>query len=102
MRSATTVRAPSGGAVSPSLSVGGCGFLQACLFFNKTEQRYLASGMSAAVGAAICVAGTPAACVVAAAVVAMATIYVNDHGVCNGKRLRVQFLPYIHVDGCVR
>ena len=79
-----------------AISVGGCGFLRACVYFNRTEQRYIAAGSGAAVGAAICIAGTPAACVVAATLIAIAiaNVYINDRGgICSGS-LRVQFLPY--------
>ena len=44
--------------------------------------------------AAICVGGTPAACVVAGALVGIASMYINERGgICNGA-LRVQFLPF--------
>lgn len=83
------------------LSVGGCGFLRLCIYFNRTEQRYIAAGAGAAVAAAICIAGTPAACVVAATLVAIAGVFISDRGgICSG-RLRVQILPYPGRPRCV-
>lgn len=86
---------------SRHLSVGGCGFLRLCVYFNRTEQRYIAAGASAAIAAAICIAGTPAACVVASTLVAIASVYISDRGgICSG-RLRVQVLPYPGRPRCV-
>ena len=84
-----------------SLSVGRCGFLRLCIYFNRTEQRYIAAGSGAAVAAAICIAGTPAACAVAAALVAMANVFISDRGgICRG-RLRLQVFPYPGRPRCV-
>ncbi|UQB05749.1 hypothetical protein [Clavibacter nebraskensis] len=53
--------------------------------FNKTDQTALASGAGAALGAAICFAG-PVACGIAATVIAVALVYINDRGLCAGNR----------------
>jgi hypothetical protein len=53
--------------------------------FNKTDQTALASGAGAALGGAICFAG-PVACGIAATVIAVALVYINDQGLCPGDR----------------
>jgi hypothetical protein len=51
--------------------------------FDKTDRTALASGAGAALGAAICFAG-PVACGIAATVIAVALVYIDDRGLCAG------------------
>lgn len=81
---------------STNLSVGGCGFLQSCVYFNQTDQRAIINGGSAAIAGLICIVGSPAACVVAAVIVAVAMTYLSDKGICSGgRRLRIGFFPKV-------
>lgn len=78
--------------VSPELSVGGCGFLQVCVYFNRTDQGAILAGAAAAIAAAICLVASPAGCIVASAAVAIAFYYLTENGRCPS-RLRVRLLP---------
>jgi hypothetical protein len=91
----TWSEAPSShGVITPQISVGGCGFLQNCLYFNHTDQKAILTGGGAGIAAVICIVGSPAACVVAAAVVAAALVYLDHHGICgHSNKLRVRWFP---------
>ena len=67
------------GGASPNLSAGGCGWFQLCLYFNHDDQRYLYAGLGALEIGLIGLISPPAA-VVAGVVVAIAELYVSDHG----------------------
>lgn len=89
-----TAGARGGGKVSPDISLGGCGFLQNCIYFNHTDQKAILAGGGAGIAAIICIVGSPAACVVAAVVVAAALVYLDHHGICgSNKKLRVRWFP---------
>lgn len=87
---------------SPDLRAGGCGFLQLCIFFNRSDQAALLSGAGAGIAAAICRLATITgpACGLAAAVVAVATYYLIENGRCPGD-LRVRILPFVGQERCV-
>jgi hypothetical protein len=88
--------------VSPRLGVGGCGFLQNCIFFNHTDQNAILAGGGAGIAAVICIVGTPAACVVAAVIVGAALVYLQHHGICGSKkRLRIRWFPTVGGATCV-
>ena len=103
--SATTA-AVTGGATSiepsPTISLGGCGFLQNCLYFSQRDQRALLAGGAAGVAAVICIVGSPAVCAVAAIVTAVAISYLGHNGICSSsRRLRVRWFPTIGGATCV-
>jgi hypothetical protein len=88
--------------VRPNISLGGCGFLQNCLYFNHTDQKAILYGGGAGIGAAICIVGTPAACVVAAIIIGVALVYLDHHGICgNSRKLRVRWFPTVGGATCV-
>jgi hypothetical protein len=85
-------------------SEGGCGFLQRCVYFNRTEQQYLISGSKWIVQAALCAASIGLGCVAAGLLVEIAAQWLlNRGGICPTSRpkLRVQWFPNPQVEGCV-
>jgi hypothetical protein len=85
-------------------SEGGCGFLQRCIYFNRTEQTYLITGSKWVVQAALCAASIGLGCVAAGLVVEIAAQYLLSRGgICptSKPRLRVQWFPVPQVEGCV-
>ncbi|HET9997323.1 MAG TPA: hypothetical protein VFQ17_07410 [Nocardioides sp.] len=85
-------------------SEGGCGFLQRCIYFNRTEQTYLITGSKWIVQAALCAAGIGLGCVAAGLVVEIAAQWLLSRGgICptSKPRLRVQWFPVPQVEGCV-
>lgn len=90
-------RAAGGG---QDIGIGGCGFLQNCVYLNQQDQRALIAGGAAAIVLAICAAGPPA-CAVATVIGAVAFVYVGDHGICSGGRLlQIQWFPRVRPEGC--
>ncbi|MFS4507619.1 hypothetical protein ACMA46_15440 [Clavibacter sp. Sh2141] len=96
----TFARPVAGGpAVSGSLIGGGYGGQGLYITLNSTDQAAIAAGGGYAVGAAICAipAVGQAACVAVGAVIAAATVYISENGVCgSGRELRIylQLLGY--------
>lgn len=86
-----------GKAVPPTeISVGGCGFLRSCVYFNKRDQQAIIAGGAAGVIATLCLSGGPAVCIVGSAIVAAAGVYLSARGICSNNRyLRVQWLPSV-------
>jgi hypothetical protein len=85
-------------------SEGGCGFLQRCIYFNRTEQTYLITGSKWIVQAALCAASIGLGCVAAGLVVEIAAQWLLSRGgICptSKPRLRVQWFPVPQVEGCV-
>jgi hypothetical protein len=85
-------------------SEGGCGFLQRCIYFNRTEQTYLITGSKWIVQAALCAASIGLGCVAAGLVVEIAAQWLLSRGgICSTTkpRLRVQWFPVPQVEGCV-
>ena len=85
-------------------SEGGCGFLQRCIYFNRTEQTYLITGSKWVVQAALCAASIGLGCVAAGLVVEIAAQWLLSRGgICptSKPRLRVQWFPAPQVEGCV-
>ena len=92
------------GSGNVNLSEGGCGFLQRCVYLNRTEQLYVAAGAIGVIGAALCAGGFGLTCATAVALVEMAGVWLGKHGgVCptSKPRLRAQWLPWPQVEGCV-
>lgn len=88
--------------VTTSIRVGGCGFLQLCVYLNRTDQGALAAGGAAGLAIAICAipaVGT-AACAFVAAALTAAAYYIAAHGFCK-KELRVRIFPSPGKLGCV-
>jgi hypothetical protein len=85
-----------------SLGAGGCGFLQACIYLNRRDQRAVISGGAAGVAAAICfIPGVgQAGCVVAVSLIAISSTYLGDHGLCP-HRLRIRIFPWPGNPGCL-
>jgi hypothetical protein len=77
---------------SSNLRAGGCGFLQLCIYFNRSDQRAIINGITAGLAAAICSRVPGAGCAYASAVLAIAASYLADHGICSNE-LRVRILP---------
>lgn len=79
--SALSLSEPAGGrsAISPQLSVGGCGLLRLCVWLNRGDQLIVAAGSFGALTSIICLAG-PAACVVAVAVAAATFQAISNRG----------------------
>ncbi len=85
-------------------SEGGCGFLQRCVYLNRTEQQYLITGSKWIVQAALCAGSIGLGCVAAGALVELAAQWLlNRGGICptSKPKLRVQYLPWPGVEGCV-
>lgn len=79
------------GALQPNIGGGmlndGFGYY---ITLSPTDQRALASGGTAALGASICGA-VPPACIVATGIAAAATTYVSANGICsNNSTLRIE------------
>lgn len=92
--SALVLREPVGQQpeASSELGLGWCGFLQLCVYLNRADQGALAAGGAVALGALICVLGTPAVCVVAGVALAVAASYIGSYGFCPNL-LQVGLLP---------
>ena len=82
------------------VSARGCGFLQLCVYLTPLEQRMIAGGAGAAIGAAICPATGPAGCIAASFVVGAAFVYIQQRGICS-YRMRVRVLPTVGGVRCV-
>ncbi len=82
------------------LSAGGCGFLQLCIYFNRTDQGAIAAGAAAGLGVLICAVTSPVGCAAAAAVLAIAAYYIDHYGFCRNQ-LRVRILPVPGSARCV-
>ncbi len=85
-------------------SEGGCGFLQRCVYLNRTEQTYLISGSKWIVQAALCAGSLGIGCVVAGTIVEIAAQWlISRGGICptSHPKLRVQYFPFPQVEGCV-
>ena len=87
-----------------NMTFGGCGFLQKCVYFNKTEQKYIGIASIAGIVAMICAATAGVGCVVAVVIGAVASKYVDDHGLCPSSkpRLRVKIFPTVGSATCVK
>jgi len=77
---------------SSDLRGAGCGFLQACVFFNRADQRALIGGTAGGLSAAICLL-FPAGCVYAAVIIGIGQSYLQDRGICSNE-LRIRILPF--------
>jgi hypothetical protein len=85
------------------VTVGGCGFLQVCLFFSRTAQQYIITAGLTAAEIALCKATGPLVCVISGAVVATVLLYITlKGGICSASKpkLAVRMLPTIKVKGC--
>lgn len=71
----------AGAAISPQLSVGGCGFLQVCVWLNQTDQIYLEQFGVGFIAAVICSLAPPM-CPFAAGAAAAAWQYLSNHSLC--------------------
>lgn len=92
---------PSIAPVDPTISVGGCGFLKNCIYFNQQDQRAIIAGGIAAATGLVCLISGPA-CVVAGVVAAVAFVYLSSRGICsNNRRLRVRWFPNVGDPTCV-
>ena len=83
-----------------TVSAGGCGFLQLCIYLTPSDQRAILAGAGAAIAGGICLVTGPAGCLAASVAVAVAWSYLNDRGVCS-YRLRVRILPTVGGARCV-
>ena len=61
-------------------SEGGCGFLQRCVYLNRTEQQYLLVGTKWIVQAALCAGTIGIGCVAAGTVVEVAAQWLQNRG----------------------
>jgi hypothetical protein len=85
-------------------SEGGCGFLQRCVYLNRSEQLYVISGSKWIVQAALCAAGVGIGCLVAGGIVELAAQWLMSRGgICptSKPRLRVRYFPAPQIEGCV-
>jgi hypothetical protein len=75
------------------MTTGGCGLFQVCLYFNKSEQKWIGGASVSAVAALVCT--SPIACAAAAAIAYALIKSVDKHGVCSKSRprLRVKVFP---------
>jgi hypothetical protein len=92
------------GSGTQQFSEGGCGFLQRCIYLNRTEQTYLVTGSKWVVQYALCSASLGLGCAFAGLLVELAAQWINDHGgICptSKPKLRVQYFPNPAVEGCV-
>jgi hypothetical protein len=78
---------------TPRVTTDGCGFLQLCLFFSRSEQRWIGGATVSAVAALVCSSGL--ACGISAAVAYTVIRYIDSHGICptSRPRLRVKVFP---------
>jgi len=86
------------------VSESGCGFLQRCIYFSRSEQLIMLNGGAATIVALICGATALLGCATASAVVGAAVQWLNGRGgACpiSRPRLRVQYFPFPAVEGCV-
>jgi len=79
--------------LTTDLRVDWCGFFSICVYLNRADQAALAAGGAVALGALICIVGTPAVCVVAGIALAVAASYIGSYGFCPNE-LRVELLPW--------
>ncbi len=84
-----------------NFSEGGCGFLQRCVYFSRSEQSFLAQATATAIAAMLCT--TAVVCGVAAAVAFAIVKYFDSHSICptSKPKLRVQYFPVPQIEGCV-
>jgi hypothetical protein len=85
-------------------SEGGCGFLQRCVWFSRSEQQYILTGGKYVIQAALCAASFGLGCVVAGTIVEIAFEWLKSRGgICSTSKpkLQVQYLPWPGVEGCV-
>jgi hypothetical protein len=75
-----------GGVASSLIGAGYEGGRRVFVSFNRTDQEALATGGGTALGAAICVVGSPVACGIAGTIIAVALVYLNNNGICGGGR----------------
>lgn len=90
------------GGPSADLRAAGCGFLQVCVYFNRTDQGALLAGSTAALATAICAipaVGT-VGCAFVVGAVAAAAFYVNENGRCPNE-LQVRVFPSVGKIECV-
>jgi hypothetical protein len=88
----------------PLFSEGGCGFLQRCIYFSRSEQLIILAGGGATIVALICGATALLGCAAASAVVAAAFQWLSDRGgVCptSKPKLKVRYFPTPAIKGCV-
>lgn len=88
----------------PQFSEGGCGFLQRCLYFSRSEQLIILAGGSATIVAAICGATALLGCAAASGLVGAAFQWLSSRGgACptSKPKLKVRYLPWPAVQGCV-
>jgi len=80
------------------VSTGGCGFLQVCLYFNRTEQKWIGGASVSAVAALVC--SSAVGCAAAGAIAYAVVKYVDKHGICprSRPRLRVKVFPTAHFE----
>lgn len=82
---------------------GGGGVFSPYVSFNQTDQKALIAGSSAALAGAICLipAVGQVACVAAVALVAVATVYVNERGLCPRSAPELRVYVYSRTGKCV-
>ena len=82
---------------------GGGGVFNPYVSFNQTDQKALIAGSSAALAGAICLipAVGQVACVAAVALVAVATVYVNERGLCPKSAPELRVYVYSRTGKCV-
>ncbi|MBF4768132.1 hypothetical protein ISU10_10165 [Nocardioides agariphilus] len=88
----------------PKLSEGGCGFLQRCLYFSRSEQLIILAGGGAAIVTVICGVTALLGCAAAAGLVAAVLQWLSNRGGACPKskpRLKWRYFPTPAVQGCV-
>lgn len=66
--------------VTPQWSVGGCGFLRACVWLNRGDQMIVRAGSFTALGILICAAVPAIGCAVVAGALAAAAVALQQRG----------------------
>jgi hypothetical protein len=85
-------------------SESGCGFLQRCLYFSRSEQLTILAGSGAGLVVLICGATALLGCAAASAVVGAAFQWLSNRGgICptSKPKLGVRYFPMPSVQGCV-
>jgi hypothetical protein len=84
----------SGGGVTPMLGVGGCGWFQLCIYFNRNDLTIISSGGGAYIDWLICLGGvTTPACPVALILTASALAFISTYGICSNN-LQIEVAPW--------
>ena len=85
-------------------SEGGCGFLQRCAYFSRSEQLIILAGSGATIVVLICSATALLGCAAASGLVAAAFQWLTDRGgICptSKPKLKVRYFPFPSIIGCV-